>query len=52
MSSRVDLLISNGRLFDPGLNVDYVGDVAIDDGKIVAIGKNLSARYSTNLYLY
>jgi dihydroorotase len=33
------LLISNGRVIDPASGHDAVGDVAIDDGRIVAIGK-------------
>jgi dihydroorotase len=32
------LLISNGRVIDPASGRDAVGDVAIDDGRIVAIG--------------
>ena len=32
------LLIRNGRVIDPASGHDAVGDVAIDDGRIVAIG--------------
>lgn len=36
------LLITNGRVIDPASNTDATLDVAIDAGKIVAIGKGLS----------
>lgn len=37
----IDLLITEGRLFDPGQNMDYVGDLAIHRGKIIAAGPQL-----------
>ena len=33
------ILIRNGRIIDPASGHDAVGDVAIDDGRIVAIGR-------------
>ncbi|NLI53668.1 MAG: hypothetical protein GX417_05010 [Clostridiales bacterium] len=38
---KADLVVRNGRLFDPSQNLDMVGDVAIVNGKIEAIGPNL-----------
>ena len=32
------LILRGGRLFSPGDGIDYVGDIAIKDGKIVDIG--------------
>ena len=37
------LLIRNGRILDPGRDVDLTGDVLIADGKIAAIGQDLAA---------
>ncbi len=34
-----DLLIKNGRIIDPANKIDQLGDVLVDDGKIVAVGK-------------
>ena len=39
-----DLIIRNGRVIDPMQNIDDICDVAIKDGKIAEIGKNLSNR--------
>lgn len=36
------ILIKNGRLLDPARNLDRIGDIQIDDGKIVAMGEGLS----------
>ncbi len=36
------LLIRNGRILDPGRDVDLTGDVLITGGKIAAIGQELS----------
>ena len=33
------ILIQNGRLLDPASGLDQVGDVAIVDGRIVALGQ-------------
>ena len=38
----MDLLIKNGIIITA--NESYIGDVAVDKGKIVAIGKDLSAK--------
>ncbi|MCH7488280.1 MAG: dihydroorotase [Chloroflexi bacterium] len=37
------LLIRNGRILDPGRDVDLTGDVFIVDGKIAAFGPDLAA---------
>jgi dihydroorotase len=37
-----DLLITGGRLFDPGAGIDAVGDLAIAGGKIVALGPKVA----------
>jgi len=37
------LVIRNGRVIDPASRLDAVRDVAIEDGRIVAIGENLPA---------
>jgi len=37
------LVIKNGRVIDPALGLDAVSDVAIEDGRIAAVGANLSA---------
>ena len=37
------LMIRNGRLFDPAQNLDMVGDIAVRNGKIDAVGPNLDA---------
>ena len=37
------LLIRNGRILDPGRDVDLVGDVLIADGRVAAVGPNLTA---------
>ena len=36
------LLIKGGRVINPGKNFDAVSDVLIEDGKIAAIGENLT----------
>ena len=36
-------LIKNGRVVDPSQNLDAVMDVLVEDGKISALGSNLSA---------
>jgi dihydroorotase len=38
------LLLTGGRVVDPANNFDAIADVLIVDGKISAVGKNLSAR--------
>ena len=37
------ILIKNCRVIDPGSNRDDIADILITDGKIAAIGQNLSA---------
>ena len=41
------LLIGGGRVVDPASGMDAVGDIAIQDGKIVAIGTNLPGAEQT-----
>ena len=38
MVKTMHILIRNGRVIDPASGLDQVGDVAIADGKIVAVG--------------
>ncbi|MDQ3551501.1 MAG: amidohydrolase family protein, partial [Bacteroidota bacterium] len=38
-----DILIKNGKIIDGTGNSWYYADVAVKDGKIIAIGKNLAA---------
>ena len=40
----VDLLIKNGRVIDPTNNLDGTLEVAIDHGKIFAVGDNLDVK--------
>jgi dihydroorotase-like cyclic amidohydrolase len=47
---KADLIIKNGRVFDPVQKMDFVGDVVIKDGKIERPLKSMStprARPST-----
>ena len=37
------LLIKNGRIIDPASKYDGVADLLVEDGRIAAIGANLSA---------
>jgi dihydroorotase len=37
------LIIRNGRVMDPGSGLDAVRDVAIEDGRIIAIAQNIDA---------
>ncbi len=43
------LIIRNGRVMDPASHLDAVRDVAIEDGRIAAIGENLEAAGATEL---
>lgn len=36
-----DLIISGGRVIDPETSYDAIADIAVSDGKIVAVGNNL-----------
>jgi dihydroorotase len=44
-----DLLIQHGRVIDPSQNLDSYLDVGVIDGKIAAIGPNLSASAKTQV---
>jgi dihydroorotase len=37
------ILIRNGRILDPGRDIDSVGDVLVSDGRIAAVGPGLAA---------
>jgi len=39
-----DLVLSNGRVVDPGQGVDAVTDLAFAHGKVAALGQGLAAR--------
>ena len=39
---RFDLVLKGGRVIDPAQGIDGVQDVAIADGKIAAVGRDLS----------
>lgn len=45
-----DLIVKNGRIVDPVNKKDFVGDIAVESGKIVAVGHELegSARRVVN----
>src|SRR5580692_7071522 len=43
------LIIRNGRVMDPASQLDAVRDIAIEDGRIAAIGQNLDAAGATEL---
>lgn len=49
MNGAVDLLIRGGRLLDPAGGLDRVGDVAIKDGRIVAIAGALEPSRATRV---
>ena len=42
-AAQYDLLIKGGRVLDPSRKFDQVADVAIANGKIAAVGKNIAA---------
>ena len=42
-----DLILRGGRVIDPGRGVDMVADVSFSDGKVEAIGTDLSVKPST-----
>jgi dihydroorotase len=44
-----DLVIKGGRLIDPARKIDAVLDVAIANGRIAAIGRNISAAGAQSL---
>jgi len=39
-----DLVVSGGRIYDPGRGIDLIADIGNRDGKTAAIGPNLSLR--------
>ena len=41
-SQEVDLLIKGGHVIDPKNSIDAIMDIAIDDGKIVAVAESIS----------
>ena len=47
--SKIDLLITGGRVFDPGRQVDTVADVAITDRLIAQIGRGIDPRRASNV---
>ncbi len=47
MSSEVvDLLVVGGHLLDPSLDLDGEADIAVKNGRIAAVEKNLSEKYA------
>lgn len=48
-AQQYDLLIKNGRVIDPKNQIDSILDVAIANGKIAKIGKNISAAQSNKI---
>ncbi len=42
MSTRYDLLLKGGHVIDPKNNVDGPADLVVHDGKVAAVGKDLS----------
>jgi dihydroorotase len=44
-----DLVLKGGRVVDPSQGIDKVADVAFAEGKVVAIGDNLSAKDTRNV---
>ena len=45
----IDLLITGGRVFDPGRQLDSVADIAVSDGLITEIGFGIDSRRSANV---
>src|ERR1700721_1973755 len=43
------LIIRNGRVMDPATGLDAIRDVAIEDGRIAAIGQNIDAAGASEL---
>ena len=43
------LILKGGRVINPAEHFDEVADVLIEDGKIAAVGKDLSAEGAENL---
>ena len=45
----IDLLITGGRVFDPGRNLDTVMDIAVSDGVNTEIGSGIDSRRAANI---
>ncbi len=48
-SETIDLLITGGRVFDPGRNLDTVADIAINDGVIAEVGRCIDRRRAASV---
>src|ERR1700741_3133074 len=48
-SQEYSIVIKEGHVIDPKNNIDDVMDVAISDGKIVKIAKNIDTRQATQV---
>src|ERR1700726_2998460 len=44
-----DLVIKGGRVIDPSLGINAVGDVAVAAGKIAAVGDNIAAESANTI---
>ena len=42
-AQEIDILLKNGRVIDPGNNIDAILDVAIAHGKIMKVGPNIAS---------
>lgn len=47
LMTRHDLVIRNGRIIDPANNVDFKGDIVINDGIIQTVGIDLKVEAIT-----
>ena len=45
----IDLLITGGRVFDPGRQLDTIMDVAVSDGAVAQIGRGIDPRRADNV---
>jgi dihydroorotase len=43
LAAPYDLIVRGGRVIDPSLGIDAVGDVAVAAGRIAAVGENIKA---------
>lgn len=48
-AQHIDIVLKGGHLIDPKNGIDKIADVAILNGRISKIAKNISARYSTQV---
>ena len=44
-----ELILKNGRILDPSLDIDRIGDVGFSEGKVVAVDETLQAGPSTTV---